>query len=411
MPNPFQYALLQLSRAAAVRPFREDFLARLRQPEREARVSIPVPMDDGTVRMFEGYRVQYSSARGPYKGGIRYHPDTDIDEVRALALWMTLKCAVAGIPLGGAKGGITVDPKELSRGELERLSRGWVRLLYPVLGPHTDIPAPDVNTTPEIMHWMADEYGKLTGDRSGAAFTGKPLEHGGSEGRAAATAMGGLYVFQALREALHVPERVTVAIQGMGNVGGNAAKIFERAGYTIVALSDSKGGIANERGLNTDDVEKCKQTRCSLHGFPGARDISNEELLALPCDLLIPAALENQITENNADAVRAKAVLELANGPTTPEADDILFGRGIPVIPDILANAGGVIVSMFEWEQNLKAEHWSEQQVFEKLKTLLARETEGVLERARALGTDLRRGAFIIALERLEDALSRPLQN
>ncbi len=405
MQNAFQNALLQLSRAAALRQFPENFLLRMKSPERELTVHIPVMMDDGTTKLFEGYRVQYSNARGPYKGGIRYHAETDVYEVRALAFWMALKCAVTGIPMGGAKGGVTVDPKTLSRGELERLSRGWVRLLYPVLGPHIDVPAPDVNTTPEIMSWMSDEYKRLTGDTSGATFTGKPLEDGGSEGRGAATGMGGFYVFEALRETLSMPEHPTVVIQGMGNVGGNAAKIFKAHGYTVIALSDSKGGVVTEEGLDPDGVEAYKQAHGSLHGFPGAREITNGELLALSCDVLVPAALEHQLTEDNADKVRAKAVLELANGPTTPEADDILFARGVPVIPDILANSGGVTVSTFEWEQNLKDEHWSEEQVFEKLRTILTREARNIAQRAEALKTDLRRAAFVIALERIAEAM------
>ncbi len=403
--NPFQNALTQLSRAAAVKPISKELLARLQSPEREVKISIPVTMDDGSMRMFEGYRVQYSNVRGPYKGGIRYHLDTNFDEVRALAFWMTMKCAVAGIPMGGAKGGITVDPKQLSSGELERLSRGWVRMLYPILGPHTDIPAPDVNTTPEIMSWMADEYEKLTGDKSRATFTGKPLKDGGSEGRGAATGMGGFYVFDALREAAGLPVSARVVIQGMGNVGGNAAKVFKVHRHVVIAMSDSKGGIINENGLDPDVVEEYKKEHGSLHGFPDAKEITNEELLELPCDVLIPAALENQITKENAAAIRAKMILELANGPTTPEADDMLFARNIPVVPDVLANSGGVTVSSFEWEQNLKGEHWSEEDVFRKLKILLDRETKNVWRRAEDLRTDLRRAAFITALERIGESM------
>jgi glutamate dehydrogenase (NAD(P)+) len=402
--NPFESALSQLARAAAVRPFNENFLIRLRAPEREVKVSIPIVMDDGSVRIFEGYRVQYSSARGPYKGGVRYHKDTDVNEVRALALWMAMKTAVAGIPMGGGKGGITVNPKDLSKGELERLSRGWVRMLAPILGPHTDVPAPDVNTTPEIMTWMADEYANITGDKSGATFTGKPLDHGGSEGRGEATGLGGFYVFEALRALLNVPAKATIAIQGMGNVGGNAGRIFGEHGDIVIAISDSKGGIVNPAGLDVPAVEAYKKEHGSLVGFPGAREITNAELLELDCDVLIPAALENQITVDNATRIKAKVVMELANGPTTPAADDILFSRGIPVIPDILANSGGVIVSTFEWEQNLKGEHWGEQEVFEKLKAILDRETKNVRSRAQELKTDLRRSAFIIAMERIETA-------
>lgn len=405
MNNPFENALEQLSRAAAVKPFPENFLVRMHAPEREIKVSIPVLMDDGKMRVFEGYRVQYSSVRGPYKGGIRYHRDTDVNEVRALAFWMALKCAVVGIPMGGGKGGVTVDPKALSKGELERLSRGWVKALFPVLGPHRDVPAPDVNTTPEIMVWMADEYEKLTGDRTGATFTGKPIKHGGSEGRGAATGMGGFYVFEALREAANVPASARVMIQGMGNVGGNAAKIFKEHGYTIAGMSDSKGGILSENGLDPAEVERYKKEHGSLAGFPGVREVSNAELLTAPCDVLIPAALENQITKENAKEVKAKLVLELANGPTTPEADDIFLRRGISVVPDILANAGGVTVSTFEWEQNLKGEHWSEEEVFKKLKDILAAEAKNIWGRAEELKTDLRRASFIVALTRIQAAM------
>lgn len=406
MNNPFENALAQLDRATKVKPMDASFLAKLHVPEREIRISIPVTMDDGSTRIFEGYRVQYNSARGPYKGGIRYHHETNIDEVKALAFWMALKTAVANIPMGGGKGGVTVNPKELSKGELERLSRGWVRRMYPVLGPQKDVPAPDVNTTPEIMVWMTDEFQKLTGDKTGATFTGKPVDKGGSEGRGLATGMGGFFVFEALREAAGLPAQLRVAIQGMGNVGGNAAKIFKEHGHTVIAMSDSKGGIYKADGLDPDAVEAFKKEHGSLAGFPGAKDVSNAELLELETDVLIPAALENQITEKNAGNVKAKLVLELANGPTTPEADDILFGRGITVVPDILANAGGVAVSTFEWEQNLKGEHWTEEAVNAKLKDILARESKGIWDKAAELKTDLRRSAFIVALTRIEEAMS-----
>lgn len=402
MSNPFENALSQLRRATRVKEFSADFLEQLQCPEREIKAWIPVQMDDGSTCVFEGYRVQYSSARGPYKGGIRYHADTDINEVRALAFWMALKTAVAGIPMGGGKGGITVNPKKLSKGELERLSRAWVRRFYPVLGPQMDVPAPDVNTTPEIMTWMTDEYQQITGDTTGATFTGKPLDKGGSEGRGPATGLGGFYVYEALREAIGLPDQVRVAIQGMGNVGGNAARIYKEHGHTVIAMSDSHGGIVNEDGLDPADVEGFKKEHGTLAGYPKARHISNAELLTLPTDVLIPAALENQITGENASMIQARIIVELANGPTTPDADDILFAKGIHVVPDILANSGGVIVSTFEWEQNLKNEHWAENDVFEKLHTILARESQLIWDRSDELKTDLRRAAFIVALERIE---------
>ena len=403
--NPFENALHQLDRADAVQPISPELLARLRIPEREITVSIPVRMDDGTEKIFEGYRIQHNSLRGPYKGGTRFHPAVDINEVRALALWMTMKCAVAGIPMGGGKGGVVLNPKILSKTELERLTRTFIHMLQGNLGSDTDVPGPDVGITPEIMGWMADEYAKLTGDKTGATFTGKPLEKGGSEGRVESTGYGGFVVFTALRSSLGLPASVRVAVQGTGNVGGIAALMFSKAKHTVIAMSDSRGGIVNEDGLNPEDVERWKKEKGMLVGFPGARTISNAELLELPCDVLVPAATQDQLTKENAPRIKAKAILELANGPTTPEADDILFGKGIPAIPDILANVGGVVVSTFEWEQNLKGEHWSEGVVNAKLSELLTREALAVYKRARELKTDLRRAAFSIALERLESSL------
>ena len=404
MNNPFENAMSQLARATKVKPFNSEFMSRLAQPERELRIAIPVTMDDGSLKVFEGYRVEYNSARGPYKGGIRYHQDTDINEVKALAFWMALKCAVANIPMGGGKGGITVDPKNLSKNELEKLSRGWARMMARNIGPDVDVPAPDVNTTPEIMEWMNDEYMKITGEKTGATFTGKPLSKGGSEGRGPATGLGGFYVFDNLREKYNVPSNAKVIIQGFGNVGGNAFEILEKNGYTIVGISDSKSGIYKESGISFSEATSWKKEHGSFAGFTDAKEVSNMELLELPCDVLVPAALENQITETNAGNIKAKFILELANGPITPEADDILFGKGVPVVPDILANSGGVTVSTYEWEQNLKGEHWSETDVFAKLKTKLNEESLAVYEKAQELNTDLRRAAFILALERIEKA-------
>lgn len=403
--NAFEQAQLQLSRALKVQKISDNLHAQLLAPEREVTVSIPVRMDDGSTKVFEGYRVQYSSLRGPYKGGIRYHPDADIHEVKALGFWMAMKCAVAGIPMGGGKGGIKVNPKELSKGELERLSRGWVKQMYPLLGPERDVPAPDVNTTPEIMRWMADEYQKLTGDTRNATFTGKPLDFGGSEGRGVATGAGGFYVFEALQKDLKLPKSVSVVIQGMGNVGGNAANMFQEYRHTVLAMSDSKGGVYSQKGLIPSEVEAYKKKNGSLKGFPGGKQISNAKLLELKCDVLIPAALENQITASNAARVKARVVLELANGPTSTDADDILFKKKIVVVPDILANSGGVVVSTFEWEQNLKGEHWSEKDVLDRLRKLLNRESKNVWDKSKKLKTDLRRAAFSLALERLDKAL------
>lgn len=405
MNNPFQNALSQLRRATSLTSFPVDFLDRISHPDRQIRISIPVKMDNGSLKVFEGYRVQFNNARGPYKGGIRYHQDTDIEEVKALAFWMALKCAVANIPMGGGKGGVTVNPKELSKSELEQLSRGWMRRMADVVGPQKDVPAPDVNTTPEIMAWMADEFAMATGDKTGAVITGKPLEVGGSEGRGTATAQGGFYVFEALREKLGLPASCRVVIQGFGNAGEHAADIWTKAGHKIVATSDSKGAVRNPDGLDIAALYDHKKATGSVGGFAGAQTILSEEVLYVPCDLLIPAALENQIHEDNVQKIQAKVVFELANGPTTPEADDQLFVRGIPVVPDILANSGGVTVSTFEWEQNLKGEHWSEADVFTKLRGMMEKEANGIFERAASLKTDLRRAAFVIALERIQQAM------
>jgi glutamate dehydrogenase/leucine dehydrogenase len=405
MQNPFQNAMEQLDKVAKLKNFGDEFITRLRQPDRDIRISIPVKMDSGQTKVFEGYRVEYNNALGPYKGGIRYHQETEINEVKALAFWMTLKCAVAGIPMGGGKGGITVNPKELSKGELERLSRGFVQKLYDILGPTKDVPAPDVNTTPEIMAWMNDEYQKITGDKTGAMITGKPLDKGGSEGRGTATAQGGFFVFETLKKGLNLSEKCKVAIQGFGNAGSYAALIWYKAGYNVVAVSDSKNGVYNPNGLDIEKLIEHKKGTGSLSGFVETKTITNEELLEIETDLLIPAAFENQITGTNADKVRAKAILELANGPITPEADEILFKKGVPIVPDILANSGGVTVSYFEWDQNLKGEHWSEKEVFEKLQPMLEDSAKKILERAKESNTDLRRGAFILALERIKEKM------
>lgn len=405
MHNPFENAMKQLDKVAQIKNFGDEFIARLRQPDRDIRISIAVKMDDGNFKIFEGYRVEYNNALGPYKGGIRYHPLTEINEVKALAFWMALKCAVAGIPMGGGKGGITVDPEKLSKGELERLSRGWVQKLSDILGPHKDVPAPDVNTTPEIMAWMADEFEKITGDKTKATFTGKPIERGGSEGRGPATGLGGFYVFNSLRAQLDLPEKCKIVVQGFGNVGSNAAEIFTEQGHSIVAISDSKGGIYKLNGIDIKKLAEHKKNTGSLSGFEGSLNITNEELLETECDLLIPAAFENVINETNADKINAKVILELANGPTTPEADEILFKKGIPVVPDILANSGGVTVSYFEWDQNLKGEHWSEKEVFEKLQPMMNDAAQRIFTKAKENKTYLRMGAFILALERIKEKM------
>ena len=359
--NPFSNAMAQLTVAAKTMNLDTKILTALQKPQRILGTSIPVKMDDGSRKVFNGYRVQYNDARGPFKGGIRYHWDTNLNEVKALAFWMAMKCAVVGIPYGGGKGGITVRPQELSAGELERLSRGWVRAMFKHLGPWVDVPAPDVYTTPQIMAWMVDEYSALAKQWTPAAFTGKPIDVGGSEGRMFSTSQGGYYVLEQLATKLHfVPRRTTVAIQGFGNVGAFAAKIMHQAGYIIAAVSDSTGGIVNMKGLDIAAVGKHKEATGSVVSLPGTKQIDNKKILELPIHILVPSALESVITDENASRIKAKAILELANGPTTPEADVKLFKRGIPVVPDILANAGGVTGTYFEGVQNLQGDHWTE---------------------------------------------------
>lgn len=405
LQNPFENAMKQLQKVAKIKHLDPDFINRLRQPDRDIRVSISVKMDDGTQKIFEGYRVQYNNILGPYKGGIRYHADTEINEVKALAFWMTLKCAVAGIPMGGGKGGIAVDPCKLSKGELERLSRGWVQKLSDVIGPHKDVPAPDDNTNAEIMSWMVDEYAKITGDTTGAVITGKPVGKGGSLGRDTATAQGGYYVFDALKGKFGLNKKCSVVIQGFGNVGGNAALIWHHAGHKVIAVSDCTGGLYCKDGLDIDKLSEYSKKNCFIKGFEkidkSAKPITNAELLSTECDLLIPAALENTITDKNVGKIKAKVILELANGPITPEADEALSDMKVPVIPDILANTGGVVVSCFEWEQNLKNQHWSEPEVHKKLKSIMESSAKKILAESNESKTTLRMGAFILALERI----------
>lgn len=404
--NPFANAVAQLKNAATVMGLEKATVDALQKPQRVLEVAITVAMDDGTKKVFTGYRVQFNDARGPFKGGIRYHWDTNLNEVKALSFWMAMKCAVVGIPYGGGKGGVTVDPRELSEGELERLSRGWVQAMYKYIGPWKDVPAPDVYTNPKIMAWMVDEYSKLAGEWSPAAFTGKPIEVGGSQGRMFSTSQGGYYVFEALAKKLKlVPGKTTIAIQGFGNVGAFAAEIFHKVGYKIVAVSDSKGGVMNMKGLDIPAVWKHKEATGSVAGFAGTTPVDNKKILELAVDVLIPSALENVITESNAGKIKAKVVLELANGPTTPEADTKLFKRGIPVVPDILANAGGVTGSYFEWVQNLNGYAWTERDVLEKLKPIMVDSFEAVWAMATKHKVSLRVGAYMVAVDRIVKAM------
>ena len=402
----FANALKQLKQAASYAKIPSAIIEQLKKPERILQFSFPVTMDNSEVRVFEGYRVQYSSARGPYKGGLRYHPQTNLDEVKALAFWMAVKCAVVGIPLGGAKGGITVDPKKLSEAELERLTRAFTRKLAPFIGPEQDVPAPDVNTTPQIMAWVRDEYERVVGKKVPGVVTGKPLIFGGSQGRTPATAQGGMYVLEELIGKLKLKtKQITMAVQGMGNVGGIMAQLLHQAGYHVVAMSDSKGGIYNPKGLDVPAVERFKKQTGSLKNFPGAKPVTNAQLLELPVTILIPAALENQITGKNAGRIKAKVVFELANGPTTPEADVKLAKRKVIVVPDVLANAGGVTVSYFELVQNIQQYYWNEGEVIAKLKPIMVTAFRQIWQRAEQLKVPLRTAAYVIALERIGQAI------
>ncbi len=402
----FNNALQQLKVASEYLNLSPGVLEQLKQPERILQFALPIIMDDGSTKTFTGFRVQYTSARGPYKGGLRFHPQTNLDEVKALAFWMGIKCAVAGIPLGGGKGGITVDPKKLSKGELERLSRALSRRLAPFIGPEQDVPAPDVNTTPEIMAWMGDEYNRIVGKQVKGTFTGKPLEAGGSEGRTEATARGGLYVFLELAKKLKLNSKTTtVAVQGMGNVGGIMARLLHEEGFKVVAMSDSKGAIYNPQGLNPMDVEKYKKERGVLTGFPKSKSISNNQLLELPVTVLVPAALENQITKSNVGRVKAKVIFEMANGPTTPEADEKFGKKNVVVVPDVLANAGGVTVSYFELVQNIQQYYWTEKEVNEKLKPIMVKAFNDIWNKAQELKVSLRTAAFVLAVERIGKAI------
>lgn len=401
-------AIAQLEEAAKNSSVSSDTLTILHEPERIVQVSVPVKMDDGHTKLFTGYRVQHSSIRGPYKGGLRFHPQVDLDEVKALALWMTMKCAVVNIPLGGGKGGITVDPKSLSLNELERLTRAFTRAMINTFGPQRDIPAPDVNTNGQIMTWIADEYGKATGKPQPAVVTGKPIPNGGSEGRDTATADGGFMVLNEYAQAHHmIPSETTVIVQGFGNAGFHMANLLHKAGYRVIGLSDSKGGILDihTKGMDPNIVMEQKKSGAGIEGMcddPNYRAVTNEQLLTSECDILIPAALENQLTTINANDIKAKVVLELANGPTTPEADTILTQRGVTVIPDILANAGGVTVSYFEWLQNMQNEHWTADVVREKLQPIMSQAFHDILKVAQDKKIPLRTAAFVVALERID---------
>jgi glutamate dehydrogenase (NAD(P)+) len=403
--NPWQVAQQQFDLAAERLNLDSGLRRVLREPRRELTVHFPVHMDDGSVQVFTGYRVQHNLGRGPSKGGIRYHQDVTIDEVKALAMWMTWKCAVVGIPYGGGKGGVIVDPKKLSQKELEALTRRSSTEIEVLVGPEKDIPAPDVNTNAQIMAWMMDTYSMHAGHTVPGVVTGKPISLGGSEGRTEATARGTVYcIIEAARHQGIALDKARVAIQGFGNAGSIAAKLIGEEGSTVVAVSDSTGGIHNPDGLDISRVIAWKKEHGTVQGFPGTTDITNREILEVDCNILIPAALENQITERNAGNIKAKIIAEAANGPTTPEADQILFKNWKFMIPDILCNAGGVTVSYFEWVQDLNRDHWSEQVVNAKLKEIMVKAFQETLAIARREQVDMRTAAYLLAVQRVADA-------
>jgi len=405
--DPWLNAQRQFDAAADVLHLDPGIRAILREPQRELSVNFPVRMDDGSVEVFRGYRVQHNVNRGPAKGGIRFHPQVTLNEVRALSMWMTWKCAVAGIPFGGAKGGVIVDPGRLSRDELERLTRRYATEISLLIGADRDIPAPDVNTTPQVMAWIMDTVSMSEGYSIPAVVTGKPLSVGGSEGRNAATGRGCAMVAHQVCARLGLdPRRLTAAVQGFGNVGSIAARLMARDGFSIRAVSDAFGGIHSEGALDIPALVEHTRRTGSVVGFPGTRAVSNAELLELPVDVLVPAALESQITAANAGRVRATLVLEGANGPTTPDAEEILVRRGATVVPDIVTNAGGVIVSYFEWVQDLQSFFWTESEINDRLERILTRAFDSSWDASERLGVPLRLGAYAVAVQRVADATS-----
>lgn len=438
--NPFETAKNQLSEAVKIANLDKNKTERLKIPDRYMEVSIPVVMDNGEQKIFTGFRSQHNNARGPYKGGIRFHENVNLDEVRALSFWMTFKNACINVPFGGGKGGIIVNPKELSPGELERLSRGWVRKMWRILGPEVDVPAPDVNTNGQIMSWMVDEYKKNTGSEKahavftqhqrqeyegylkkqgvpdesstaywlrnfGAGFTGKPLEKGGSEGRKEATGYGGFYVFEEAVKKHGLSSGASIAVQGFGNVATYFANMAVEKGFKIVALSDSGGGIYNKDGLDLEKVVAHKKQTGQLKDFPGSKNISNKELLELDVEILVPAALENVLTQENAKSIKVKLILELANGPTTQEADKIFREKNIPVIPDILANSGGVCVSYYEWYQNMHEEKWDKDMVLSKLQKQIKQAYADIFAIKEKYHTTYRNAAYVLATERIMEKM------
>ena len=404
--NPFLIAQKQVREAVTELGLPDAVYEILKQPLRVLEVAIPVVMDDGRVQIFMGYRSQHNDAVGPAKGGLRFAPGVTVDEVKALSMWMTFKCATLGLPYGGGKGGVICDPKKLSSRELEALSRGYIQAVSQIVGPDKDIPAPDVYTNPQIMAWMVDEFSRIREHNAFGLMTGKPLIIGGSAGRGTATGRGCVIVAAAAADKLGIDiKKARVVVEGFGNAGSVAAAIISEMGASVIACNDSTGGIHSPRGLDVKAVIAHKQKTGSVLGFPGTVPVTNEELLQLECDILIPAALENQITETVALGVKARIVSEAANGPTTPEADAILSGKGVLVLPDVLASAGGVTVSYFEWVQNLMSYYWTEKEVHEKLTVMMNRAFDAVYQMHEQKKVTMRRAAFMVAVSRVAEAM------
>jgi glutamate dehydrogenase (NAD(P)+) len=403
--NPWHMALEQFDTAVSYLKLDAGTIEFIKMPKRELTVNFPVKMDDGSVKVYTGYRVHHSTVRGPCKGGIRYHQDVTLDEVRALAMWMTWKCSLVNIPYGGAKGGIIIDPRTMSLTELENLTRRYTSEISLFIGPDSDIPAPDVGTNPQTMAWLMDTYSMHAGYTVNAVVTGKPVPIGGSLGRADATGVGVMFAARQAMQKLGIPaEGTKVVVQGFGNVGSVGARAMQDIGCTVVAVSDVYGGIYNPNGIDIHDLLRHVAVTKKVIDYPGVEVISNDELMALDCDILIPAALENQIHEKNADDIKAKLIVEGANGPTTPEADKILRDKGVTAVPDILANAGGVTVSYFEWVQGLQSFFWSEQEIFNRLERIMTNAFTDCWNMAESKEVDMRTAASILAIDRVAQA-------
>jgi len=407
--NPYQNAINQLEQIGKILNLDANTIARLNVPNKLVTVNFDVEMDNGETKTFTGYRSQHNNNLGPYKGGVRFSNQVTVDEVKALSMWMTWKCAVAGLPLGGSKGGVIVDTKKLSINELEKLSRAYIKAIYKDIGPDTDIPAPDMYTTPLIMKWMKDEYSKLVGKDTPAVITGKMIEDGGSLGRTEATGFGGAFILRELSKKNNlIPKNTTIAVQGMGNVGYYFAKKTIEMGFKVVAISDSKTGYYNKEGVDVEGIHTHQLEKNSLEGVFESQKISNEQLLKLDVDILVPAAIENVITTDNMQDIKAKHIIELANGPTTPDADKYLFEKGVLVIPDVLSNSGGVTVSYYEWVQNLKSENWPLEKVFSMLDTNITQSFNRVYNEQKKRGVSFRMASYAIAILKVINKQQKP---